>query len=58
MLPVFKNVGERSMAKNYCHVSLLSEITKMSGKLLNNRLVGHLEKCGECQVFTLLRSIK
>ena len=45
MVPVFKNVGERSTAKN-CHpVSLLSVITKVFEKLINNRIVDHLEKC-------------
>ena len=33
VVPVFKNVGEKSAAKNYCLVSLLSE-------------VDHLGKCG------------
>ena len=43
---VFKNVGERSTAKNYCHVSLLSVVSKVFEKLVNNRIVDHLEKCG------------
>ena len=42
MVPVFKNVGERSTAKNYRPVSLLSVVSK----LVNNRIVDHLEKCG------------
>ena len=46
VVPVFKNVGERSTAKNYCPVSLLSVVSKVFEKLLNNRLVYHLEKCG------------
>ena len=48
MVPVFKNVGERSAAKNYNPVSLLSVVTKDDGllKLVNNRFVDHLEKCG------------
>ena len=44
VVPVFKNVGERSTAKNYCPVSLLSVINKVFEKLLNNRIVDHLEK--------------
>ena len=28
MVPVFKNVGESSAAKNYCSVSLLSVVSK------------------------------
>ena len=43
---VFKNVGERSTAKNYHPVSLLSVVSKVFEKLVNNRIVDHLEKCG------------
>ena len=43
---VFKNVGERSTAKNYCPVCLLSVVKKVFQKLVNNRIVDHLEKCG------------
>ena len=46
VVPVFKNVGERSAAKNYRPVSLLSVVRKVFEKLLNNRIVDHLEKCG------------
>ena len=46
MVPVFKNVGERSIAKSYRPVSLLSVVSKVSGKLANNRIVDHLQKCG------------
>ena len=46
MVYVFKNVGARSTAKNYHPVSLLSVISKVFGKLVNNRFVDHLEKCG------------
>ena len=46
VIPVFKNVGERSTAKNYHPVSLLSEVSKVLEKLVNNRIVDHLEKCG------------
>ena len=46
MVPVFKNVGERSTAKNYCRVSLRSVFSKVFEKLVNNRIVDHLEKCG------------
>ena len=44
--PVFKNVWERSAAKNYCPVSLLFVVSKVFEKLVNNRIVDHLEKCG------------
>ena len=46
VVPVFKNVEERSNAKNYCPVSLLSVVSKVFEKLVNNRIVDHLEKCG------------
>ena len=46
VVPVFKNVGERSTAKNYHPVSLLSVVSKVFEKLVNNRIVDHLEKCG------------
>ena len=46
VVPVFKNVGERSTAKNYRPVSLLSVVSKVFEKLANNRIVDDLEKCG------------
>ena len=46
VVPVFKNVGERSTAKNYRPVSCLSVVSKVFEKLVNNRIVDHLEKCG------------
>ena len=46
VVPVFKNVEERSTVKNYHPVSLLSLVSKVFEKLVNNRFVDHLEKCG------------
>ena len=46
MVPIFKNVGERSTVKNYHPVSLLSVVSQVFEKLVNNRIVDHLEKCG------------
>ena len=46
VVPVFKNVGERSTAKNYCPVSLLTVVSEVFEKLVNNRIVDHVEKCG------------
>ena len=43
---VFKNVGERSTAKNYHLVSLLSVVSKVFEKLVHNRIVDHLDNCG------------
>ena len=46
MVPIFKNVGKISTAKNYCSVSLLSVVSKVFEKLANSRLNDHLENCG------------
>ena len=46
VVPVFKNVGERSTAKNYRPVIFLSLVSKVFEKLVDNRIVDHLEKCG------------
>ena len=46
MVHVFKNVGERSTAKNYNAVSLLFVLSIVFEKLVNNLIVDHLEKCG------------
>ena len=46
VVPVFKNVGERSTTKIYRPVSLLSVVSKVFEKLVNNRILDHLEKCG------------
>ena len=40
-----KKLGEKSMAKNYCPVSLLSLVSKVFEKLVSNRFVDHFEKC-------------
>ena len=46
VVPVFKNVGERSTDKNYCPVSLPSVVSQVFEKLVNNRIADHLENCG------------
>ena len=51
MVPVYKNVGERSTAKNYRPASLLSVVSKVFKKLVDNRIVDHPEKCGHFSVF-------
>ena len=45
MVPVFKDIGKRSTAKNYCPFSLLSVVNKVFETLVNNRIVDHLGKC-------------
>ena len=42
VVPVFRSVGERSIAKKYHPVSLLSVISKVFEKFVNNRIVDHL----------------
>ena len=39
----FLYMREGSTAKNYCPVSLLSVVSKVFEKLVNNRIVDHLE---------------
>ena len=51
VVPVFKNVEERSAAKNYHLVSLLYVVSKVFENHVNNRIVDHLEKCGLFSVF-------
>ena len=46
VVPVFKNVGERSAAKNHGPVSLLLVVSKVFEKLVNNKIVDHLERSG------------
>ena len=46
VVSVFKKVGERSIAKSYHPVSLLSVVSKVFEKLVNNRIVDDLEKGG------------
>ena len=46
MVPVFRNVRERSTAKNYCPFILFSGVNKVFETLVNNRIIDHLEKCG------------
>ena len=45
VVPVFKNVWERSTAKSYCPVSLLSTVSKIFEKIENNRIFHHRQKC-------------
>ena len=46
MVPVFKIVGERSGAKNYRPANLISVVSKVFEKLVNNEIVDHLGKYG------------
>ena len=44
--PCIQECWERSPTKNYRPVSLLSGVSKVFEKLVNNRIVDHIEKCG------------
>ena len=46
VVSISKNVGERSTVKNYYPVSLFSMVNKVFEKLVHNRILDHLEKCG------------
>ena len=46
VVPLFKNVEERSTAKNYHPVTLLFVASEVFENIINNRIVAHLEKCG------------
>ena len=46
LVPVFENIGERSTAKSYHCVSVISVVSKVFEKPVNSRIVDHLEKCG------------
>ena len=48
---VLKNMGERSTAKNYCPVSLLSVVSKIFQKFVINQLVNRFLKYGLFSVF-------
>ena len=43
IVETFENVNERSAAKDYGSVSFLSDVNKIFGKLVNNRLVDHFQ---------------
>ena len=44
VVAVFKNVGKKSTSKSYLPISLLSVVSKVSEKLVNNKIVDHLQK--------------
>ena len=45
-VPVYKNVGEKSTAKKYCPVSIFSVVSKVFERLVNNKIVDHLDIFG------------
>ena len=58
MVPVFKDVEERSTAKNYHPVSLRSVVSKVFEKLVNIRIVDHLEKRGFFLISSFLNQLQ
>ena len=50
MQEVYEYCG-RCTAKNYHPVTLLSVVSKVFEKLVNNRIIDHLEKCGHFSDF-------
>ena len=46
MVTVFEIVEERCITKNYCPISLFSLVRKVFEKVINSRIVDHLEKYG------------
>ena len=46
MVPAFKIVRKGLQLKSYHPVSLLSVVTKVFEKLVNNRIFDHLGNCG------------
>ena len=46
MVSIFKNVEEMFTAKSYRPVNILSVVSKVFSKLVNNRILDHQEKCG------------
>ena len=46
VVSVFQNVGERSTTKNHYPISLLSVVSKVFEKPINNRIADYQEKFG------------
>ena len=57
MIPVLKNVGERSTAKNYYPLVCVLWLVK-SEELVNNRSIDHLEKLISSMVLGLLDQLQ
>ena len=57
MVAIYKNNGERSIAKNHIPVSALFVVSKVLEKLVNNRIVDHLEKQGHFLISSLVLDV-
>ena len=51
---IVKNVGGGLLLKKYCPVSLLSVVSKVFQKPVNNRIVDQLEKCSLFLISSLI----
>ena len=57
MFPVFRNVGKKCLCKNYRLFNLISVVTKIFEKLVTDRLIRHLEKCGLFLISSMVLSL-
>ena len=57
LVPVFENIGERSTAKSYHCVSVISVVSKVFEKPVNSRIVDHLEKCGFFLIYPVVLGV-
>ena len=57
VFPVFKNVGERSTAKKFHPVSLLSLFSKVIEKLANNSTADQREKCSLFSISSMVSGL-
>ena len=57
VVPVFSNVWKRFTTKNSHPVTLLCVLSKVFEKLVNNRIVGHLEKRGIFLISSLVLAL-
>ena len=57
VVPVFKNVWGRPAAKNYHPVSLLSMVSEVFKKFVNNRIVSSLDKCGLFHISSIVSDL-
>ena len=57
VVPVFKIVEERCTAKNYHPVHPLFVVSKVFKKLVNNKILDHVEKFGLFLVFSMVSGL-
>ena len=57
VFPVFRNVGKKCLCKNYRPFNLISVASKIFEKLVTDRLIRHLEKCGLFLISSMVLSL-